>query len=243
MKNKIIFTICLFIYSFIYSFSYAGQMSKRMPGLVALWHLNEGSGSVAIDSIQEDNNGIIYNCTWATCKYGNGLFFNGANYYVWCCCVPNVSYITAGAWIRMTGDGSDPDCIIAKSGPNDDQESYQIGRYINTTTINYPAILWCQTAVYTGSAITYDFTKWTHFCVTYDGINVKIYINGNIYRTDSAAYGPIKTSTNYTWLGCRGYPFASCILGYLDEVFLFNKALSATQVRQIYTMSKVKYEK
>ncbi len=51
-----------------------------VPGLVAAYPFNEGSGTTAFDVSSNGNNGTISGATWTTLGvYGDGLVFNGAN--------------------------------------------------------------------------------------------------------------------------------------------------------------------
>jgi hypothetical protein len=76
------------------------------PGLVGWWHFNEGTGTVAGDSSGNGNNGTITGASWVTGKYGDALSFNGLNNYI---TVPasssltsNPNGITVNLWLKMT---------------------------------------------------------------------------------------------------------------------------------------------
>ena len=54
--------------------------TATIPGLVAAYAFNEGSGTTVDDSSGNGNNGTIANATWTTSgKYGDALVFNGTN--------------------------------------------------------------------------------------------------------------------------------------------------------------------
>ncbi|MCK4348903.1 MAG: right-handed parallel beta-helix repeat-containing protein, partial [Thermoplasmatales archaeon] len=57
-------------------------MTPYSNGLVACWHFDEGSGSIAYDSSDNDNDGIIHGATWTTGVSGKALSFDGVNDYV-----------------------------------------------------------------------------------------------------------------------------------------------------------------
>lgn len=79
--------------------------------------------------------------------------------------------------------------------------------------------------------------KWIHWAVTYDGESVVVYRNGRPYPAGSAKVssfrqGPVYIGGADIWTRDSGGYW----LGALDEVALFNQALTAQQVQQLYTM-------
>ena len=54
--------------------------TATIPGLVAAYSFNAGTGTTVTDSSGNGNNGTIANATWTTAgKYGDALVFNGTN--------------------------------------------------------------------------------------------------------------------------------------------------------------------
>jgi hypothetical protein len=95
------------------------------------------------------------------------------------------------------------------------------------------------------------FGTWTHHVVTYDGAarQFKYYINGVLKLTKPAGwtdpltfknagqlvFGTVQFQTNPSLTSNTGaQDWASYLTGELDEVRLFNRALSADEVQQIY---------
>jgi len=75
---------------------------------------------------------------------------------------------------------------------------------------------------------------WYNVVGTYDGSNVKIYIDGVLKATTSAS-GNINTNTELLMLGDTGYGGYSQILnGHLDEVSIYNRGLTQSEVTSIY---------
>ena len=66
--------------------------------------------------------------------------------------------------------------------------------------------------------------SWGHFCVTYDGANVKIYRNG-VYEGQQASTGTANLSNGFrigNWLGSSTNQYH----GYIDDVRIYATALS-----------------
>jgi hypothetical protein len=75
---------------------------------------------------------------------------------------------------------------------------------------------------------------WYNIIGTYDGSNVKIYIDGVLKGTLSAS-GNINTNFTITYLGDAGYGGYSQILnGNLDEVSIYSRGLTQSEVTSIY---------
>ena len=74
-----------------------------MPGLVGLWHFDEGNGTTAADSSDYGNDGTIHGATWTTGKPGSALKFDGNDDYVDCGNDPSLDIdeeITIMAWVK-----------------------------------------------------------------------------------------------------------------------------------------------
>jgi hypothetical protein len=75
---------------------------------------------------------------------------------------------------------------------------------------------------------------WYNIVGTYDGSNVKIYIDGVLKGTTSAS-GNINSNTELMMLGDAGYGGYSQILnGNLDEVSIYSRGLTQSEVTNIY---------
>ena len=73
---------------------------------------------------------------------------------------------------------------------------------------------------------------WTHLATTYDGVTFKLYRNGSLVA--STAYtGGIPISTGILQIGAT--QFGEYFQGLIDEVQLYNRAISATEVQTLYT--------
>ncbi|HEV2695086.1 MAG TPA: LamG domain-containing protein, partial [Verrucomicrobiae bacterium] len=88
--------------------------------------------------------------------------------------------------------------------------------------------------IFDGATIIQSNT-WYHVAETYDGTNLILYVNGNV-DGKMAVSGPIITTTEPLRLGggadpgCPAYYFN----GMMDEVSIYNRALSSNQIAAIY---------
>ena len=149
-------------------------------------------------------------------KYG--LVFNGNNNYV--DCVANQRFditgtaLTVEAWIKpspLKAGG-----VVSKSGAPTDY----------CLSINASGqILFC---ALTTSASPVTAGKWNHIVGTYDGTALNVYCNGIFIDTTSSA----PTASNGALeIGRQG---GSYFAGVIDEVAIYNIALSAEEIRRHY---------
>jgi len=78
---------------------------------------------------------------------------------------------------------------------------------------------------------------WKHFTMVHDGANDKIYIDG-VLKNSKASVGALKNTAKPFGIGFDAVDNANYFNGSLDEVMLFNTALTDTQITALYTSQK-----
>jgi len=73
-------------------------------------------------------------------------------------------------------------------------------------------------------------SKWHHVCLTYDGAVLSIFLDGVLRQTTSAGVLDTGLSALLIGVGVNGTSFYP---GLLDEVRIYNRALSPTEVQQL----------
>ena len=119
-------------------------------------------------------------------------------------------------------------------GPTDTTSNSQFAYCLNRYSSN------TQAAIFGKSNDTSAFTvpntsdgNWHHLVVTYDQSNLKVYIDGNLEATPSLPSSNYATSSGLTigsWSDNNRY-----FNGSIDEVGIWNTALTSTQVSEIYS--------
>ena len=75
-------------------------------------------------------------------------------------------------------------------------------------------------------------SEWTHVVGTHDGNTAKLYINGVLYKSNSQNGDLNAFGTNLT-LGNYNQDFWA---GSIDELYIYNRALSPAEVTQLYNL-------
>ena len=76
---------------------------------------------------------------------------------------------------------------------------------------------------------------WRHLVMTHDGVTDKIYVNG-VLKNSKAATGALNNTTKPFGIGFNPIDTANYFNGSLDDIMLFNTALTAAEITALYTV-------
>jgi len=238
----------------VWSFTTAPYIPITDPDLVGWWKFDEGEGAIAVDWSGHSNHGTLQGATqWTTGYHDNAVYLSGqlpgqrgTNDYVG---LPTglVDSKTGsiGAWIKTTEiwtcmifyGTDDPNTTNDGFGPanelhlnmNDQYSPY----YANAGVIGF-SITGSPNVQLTGSAV--DDDTWHHVAATWDKVAnvVNLYLDSVLIA--SADY----TGNDFNLSGRirLGRPNADVryYSGSLDDVRLYNRALSAAQIRKLIAL-------
>ena len=194
------------------------------PGLVAAYGFDEGTGSTTADASGNGNTGAIANATWtASGKFGSALVFNGSNALVTIADAPELNLTTAMtlmAWVKPSAASTLFTDVIWK-----DYFAYFLEATSDTGTPGVGAFINGTTHVWIPAPSALTVGAWAHLAATYDGANVRLYVNG-VQVGISAQTGTIGTTTTPLWIGG-----AQRFSGVIDEVRIYNVALTQAQIQ------------
>ena len=127
------------------------------------------------------------------------------------------------------------------SKDNTNERSFDL-RYIQNTGVNLlvstNGVNSAATPYYPKASISAG--QWYHFVGVYDGSNVLLYVNGVPTGSPTALTGSLQNTTSEFFIGKRGFGTTNTGFdGKLDEVAVFNTALTELEVRKIYYASGV----
>ena len=81
-------------------------------------------------------------------------------------------------------------------------------------------------------------SNWTYITVTFNNGSIIYYRNGIQCDTDTSAQTPIHNSARNLWLGKNSVGIPGFFSGSLDDVRIYNRALSADEIRQLYNLGR-----
>jgi len=211
-------------------------------GLVGYWKMDESSWtndcstSTVIDSSGNGNDGKSCPASTgptggAAGKFGNAGSFDGVDDRVQITSSSNLNsnYISIFAWVYRAADWTGNILmnkesqfrLIANENGTDNKISLRISAS-NYSWSNRPT-----------SNSTIPLNQWSHIGYTYDGRYIKIYLNGVLDNTvDIGSDGTLQTNSNSLFIGTYGTSYYHT--GEIDEVRIYNRALSPREVRALY---------
>jgi hypothetical protein len=213
------------------------------PAGIVSWWPGEGNANDIVDG----NSGVLANgVTFAPGMVGQAFSFNGTSSYIQIGDSPKLHFtnaLTIEAWIYLTRQGGYYN-IVSKwdwSGANA-QKGYATavvpGGQISLGVCNDGDCAQGPrgSSAYVWSANSIPVNQWTHFAGTYDGSNLWIYVNG-VCENQTAYNSGIFPGTNDLLIGAAaasGGQVVSPFAGLIDEPAVYNRALSAAEIRAIY---------
>ena len=210
-------------------------------GLVSHWKFDEGQGTTAYDSAGT-NHGTISGAQWTAGKTDSALDFDGVNDYVNCgdgASLDGMAAITLSAWIYPKGwGGIDRGRILSKRV--DPHNAYELGvngdlgelgkNRIAASFYGYNDVI----GVFSSNN-SISLNQWFHIAATSNGSQQKIYINGIEDGSSNVNIGNIRDAAANLWIGQITSAYINGAFdGTIDEVIVFNKALSAEEIQQLY---------
>ena len=209
---------------------------------IAEYRFDEGSAGTVTDSSGKGlsgalNGGVTVGGSGRIC---NGYNFNGSNAFV---SVPNTALlnptqITVAAWVRHMGSATTTpwETIVAKG-----DSAYRLHLLGQACSLNSKNTLGALTFGVNGGCAGADVSSgirpvsgtWYHVVGTYDGVTIKIYVDGTLQG--SAAYaGAIASNMFPLYIGENAQQAGRYWSGDLDEVKIFSGALTASQISAGY---------
>jgi len=197
-------------------------------GLVAAYSFDEGTGTTLGDNSGNSNTGTIANGSWtSTGKFGSALTFDGTSTMVTVADSASLDLttgMTLEAWVYPT-TLSDWRTVLMKEKP--EAHVYLLYAHDNAP---HPALYVRADGLeyFVPGTAGLPVNTWSHLAATYDGITLRLYVNGTQVASGAlsvaidSSTSPLRIGGNSIW----GEYFA----GRIDEIRIYNRALSSAQV-------------
>ena len=196
-------------------------------GLVGWWPMSESSGTTTADASGNGYTGTLAGGTaFAAGMIGNGTSYNGSNAYI---NLGNPAAFPSGTAARSM-------CTWAKA--NTTSSGYRWVVAYGTANIGKAMFIGMSGSTLVGGSYGDDIQStnfwaggvWKHVCLAYDGSTARLYGNGTLLTSASKSWNLTKSQA-YIGQQVGGGEFWN---GFIDEVRIYNRALSAAEVTDIY---------
>ncbi len=196
--------------------------TKAKADLLGHWNFNEGAGTIAYDSSIYGNHGAIHgNATYVQGVNGPGLYFDGIDDYVrvpYSTILNPSSEITLDAWIKR--DSNSDGMVISKNGPyylSVRDNKIESGFYV---TGNQAPNWWVEVRGRTDLSLG----EWHHVLASYDGEDIRVYLNG-VEDVSAHVVGGMPLTSQDIYFG-YGEPGQNQLFkGVIDEVKIHDIAI------------------
>ena len=207
-------------------------------GLVLYYSFDQaGTDGAVIDKSGANNNGKATGAKWVSYgKQGGGFEFTATNNFIQ---VPsndslNPKQVTVAVWFKAPDSSAIWRRLIDKRS----EQGYALGIGGETkgqvTRGKLAFVINGGTLCLSDTIITDN--AWHHGAATFDGDNLRLYVDGIPQKQVVAFHGEIASNTDDLTIGMnRSNPTArekdQSFQGQIDEVMIFNRALSAEEIK------------
>jgi prepilin-type N-terminal cleavage/methylation domain-containing protein len=226
--------------------------SSLMANRVSEWKFEEGTGTTTADTVGSNGGTLTGSPTWKTtaeCASNNCLSFDAVDDYVSCGSDSSLDVseaVTIEAWVKVSAFGTNQYRGIAgrRSGAIVDGCNIQYGLSSNWSSGNYFEF-WahkegstdCNGSSYILSSAV-DLNKWYHLVGTYDSATglQTIYLNGaKNSQANKGAGVKIRSFASQPFeIGRNPGNSSWRFNGFIDEVRVYNQALTLSAIRENY---------
>jgi len=217
--------------------------------LVGHWQLNEAAGTVAADRMRRSDGTLMNGATWAPAGgklSGAASFTKADNEYIR---IPRTgalepTSITMAAWIKRNGHHPTGAGLINKTYNN------HVGNPWLSYSLHFAGANNVAFGIGSSSGVlspyplsaTLPDNQWVHIAGTYDPAGpapqYKLYIDGILVdsRTNTAAIAYDKSDKGDLYIGGYSVSQGNTFNGSIDDVRVYNYALSASDIEDIYQL-------
>ncbi len=229
-------------------------VSGNTSGLVGHWTLDGAqtnwNTNTTKDSSGRGNTGTLTSLATTTApvsgKVGQAMKFNGSTSEVIVPAHSSLNFggsaITVSAWVNPASLSSTYHAVTAsRSGCGGTNLNWQLYAKQDTNGPSFSVYnggAGSGTALVATSSSPLPLNTWSHLTGTFDGTTTRLYINGILVASGTnGAQSTMNTVAAPLTIGREG-PCTGWFNGKIDDVRVYSRTLSATEVLQLYTATK-----
>ncbi len=202
--------------------------------LIAYWNLDQATDGITYDQIGHGSAALKGNVASAPGQWGGALKFAGGGSYVDCGNAPRFNpekAITVAAWVKVDVFDQTWQATVTKG-----DSAWRLQRAADTDHMLFA----CSNVNAGGGDNVAGVTNvrdgaWHHVVAGYDGAQMFLYIDGRL-EARSSATGAIPKNEHPVWIGGNSERLGREWKGSIDEVAIFDHALTARQVAYFHRL-------
>jgi hypothetical protein len=238
VKIRILITTLLFAITNAFA-----QVPSYVPtnGLVGWWPFNGNAN----DESGNGNNATFNSASLISNRFGianSAYSFGGNGQYMLLnpiAALSGASELTVSAWVKISGQNTNTNCnlgcaqFLLARDPDYSSQGFSLG--YGQGSFKFGGAISNSNGVISSQSFSAPFSSWQHIAWTVGGGSQKIFVNGLV--SNSSIYnGVLPISNGNLYFGYNpvmGYPYF--LNGLLDDIAIWNRALSASEIQQLYT--------
>lgn len=208
-----------------------GFGGTTIEGAEGHWAFEEASGLV-LDSSGNDHHGskrgnVDFSSSGVS---GNALLLNGSDAYV---TIPDesdfdlVTGITVAAWFKVNAFTKGWQALVTKG-----DSCWRLHRYSTTNRLAFH----CSSVGDANGNTNINDGQWHHVVAMYDGTKVALYIDGEL-DASSPTSAQLPNTRYSVMIGNNAQNMDRFWNGLVDDVRIFNRGLSSTEVQSLYSQT------
>ncbi|MCG3148525.1 MAG: hypothetical protein PCFJNLEI_01969 [Verrucomicrobiae bacterium] len=214
-------------------------------GLVLHFPFDDDNAQIAADQSPSELRGEIHGARFIrNGRIGGALQFNGNADYVVVRHSPTLDRLereaTVAAWIKIDADAPFSDAALPHLISKGATFANLYADFALTLAEDTGRLTWEYSdqrnrPIYS-KATPLPRDEWHHVAATFQDGTIKLYINGQLAGSDTGSSKSLRTSGQPLYIGCRYLdPFTMPFKGSLDEVLIYNRALTDSEVQSLAT--------
>ena len=211
---------------------YEGDYVPPVGSPVGYWKLDDGAGTIAVDSSGNGNDGtLIGDPLWTTGVLDGALDFDGDGDYVDCGNDPLFDItgeITVAAWLNIRSIPNAWTGAVVKG-----ENAWRLSNVNMDPRFHFGITIWSAPDTASVDGVTaVGYNEWHHVTGTFDGANINVYLDG-VLDESAPTTEPLGISTTNLFIGENSESTGRSWDGLIDEVMIFDMALSADEILEL----------
>ena len=207
-------------------------------GMVAHWSCDQAGGSTLADSSGNGHDGAIDGATWIDGRFGSALHFDAGNSVT----VPSFPQATrsfsVALWFRAPVGDFDDSYLAVIGNENPSTGGWEMSVRLNASDLayrfGYPLGGDAGTTYEHCQTDHVDLNRWVHLAAVVDADSMRLTLfKDSVLVGDSDLGGPIEPGNSDLLLG-RWSTDGRVLVGDVDDIVVFNRALVAAEVALLY---------
>ncbi|MFI5916262.1 LamG-like jellyroll fold domain-containing protein [Dactylosporangium sp. NPDC051541] len=211
------------------------QPPPGTPGLtgITFYPLDESAGTVAADTVAGNNANLVNGAAFVAAHTANGVSLDGGSQYLDTGkpLLNTASDYSAAAWVKLDKADGGFQTVVSQDGPSNSDFYLQYSGADQRFAMSFAGVRAL-------APVKPNVGQWYHLVGVRDTVKgeLRLYVDGELAGTASACL-PQSGPTGNTVIGRGKYGGnpVDYLDGTVDQVHLYDRALSADEIRQLFT--------